>query len=230
MKKLFFILIGIPFLSNAQIAVKVFGNFTPDGGNGAINYPFSNINYRPSDFFSIWSLAINKQLSKNRFIEIELGTFVFRQDNYNNLPVLIKDSIYTTSISTTTKSVGCRVEYGKTILGNAIPKNWSLSIAHSLKPTYVMYASKPLSNNSYPITTNRWMVKYTIVPHINYMFNKHLGIDVNFPIQLMQLGILSQHIENPNLAAGQQKWTTFDFDALNKSNFISLRCGVIYKI
>ena len=232
MKKLFLLLASLPLFCTAQTTVKLYTNFSPE--EGYISYSTAtqvkNLQTPANQLLRVWSVAVNKQLKKNRFIEFELGNLDFRKESYIDLPLIKNDTLYKISFNSSAKSMACRFEFGKTILGNRNPKNWSLLMAHSLQPFYLQNESIPITTSAYPIKETQWMMNYAITPHINYMVNKHLGFDVNVPIQLLQFGYISQTIKNPSVPRADRSYTIFDLDALNKARLLSLRCGLIYKI
>jgi hypothetical protein len=232
MKKLFLLLASLPLFCNAQTTIKLYTNFGPE--DGYVSYStasqINNLQSVSNQLLLVWSVAVNKQLKKNRFVEFELGNLDSRKESYIDLPLIKNDTLYKISFNSSAKSIACRFEFGKTILGNRNPKNWSLLISHSLQPYYLQNESIPITTNAFPIKETKWMVNYAITSHINYMVNKHLGFDVNVPIQLLQFGSISQTINNPNVQIANRSYSIFDLDALNKANLLSLRCGLIYKI
>jgi hypothetical protein len=216
----------------AQTTLKLYATF-PSTRQSALPNSYVTVleNSTPTMLKTItpYSIAVNKKLAKNKYIEIEIGQIRTSQKKYNNAVIIIGDSIKKISYQYNIQSIACRLEYGRQI-ANSADKKWNVVLGQSLQPSYAHTTSTPISSNTYYIANTQIDVAYHVIPHIQFMGKKRFGVDVNFPVYIFNIGSLSSNIDNPNLPEKQRRWTTLNFDALNANKLLAMRIGLVYQL
>jgi hypothetical protein len=217
---------------NAQISVKLYANVQPTQGLYTSPTIVSNYTNKTSVLAKVvkpFSIAINKKLKNNRFVEIELGQLKIKKENLVNAKTIKADTILNRSYETDIQSASCRLEYGKQLFSDA-KNRWTILLSQSIQPNYTVLKVNPISSNTNAYTSSQLDVAYNIIPHIQYTGNKRLGVDINFPLYIFKAGCLSTDINNYNLPETQRKWSVFNFDTFNANTLVSMRVGIVYKL
>jgi hypothetical protein len=178
-----------------------------------------------ASLISTFSIAINKPMPKNRYIEYEIGAF--RNSNINNF---YHDSVGTKTITSNHKEISFRARYerGQTILQSKFKKkDWKLMLGHSAQLHIGSFKTTPYLTNTFPIAQEDFHIKYAIIPRINIDLSKKLVFDLNFPVSLLRIGRLANTIDNPAIPVQERQWSVLDLDVFG--DHIGLRLGIAYK-
>ncbi len=171
------------------------------------------------------NFAVLYKTSKGNSHEFELTDL-----NIQNTKNEETDSNYTTIISgesVRSSTISLRYEYTPNA-NHLTYKNASLSLGFGVQPYFYRTSITPHVSTQYPESELFLGNLFYIVPRISYSINNHLSIDVNSPINLLDVYFYSQQIHNPLFSESQKNRTTLTFEGI--PNKLSLRFGLAYKI
>jgi hypothetical protein len=235
--KLLFVMLIIALHARAQKSIVFYGN-TQYQSQTFIAEPhyFQWIsNYQVSNNLRIGlpgtSLAYRKVKNK-RLFEVELGPISIEKKNISYAYIPNNDSSKLTSYNykQNSQNYSLRMERGKVWLNGLVhKKNTSLIVSHSLNLNAKHIAIIPNYSSHFPATTSQVYLGYSIIPRINMDFGRRFTADINFPINLIQAGLVYNKVENPIVPVEQRNYSIFDFNISNRSGLVAARAGVAYK-
>ena len=170
-------------------------------------------------------------LPNGNFHEIELSQLVI--NNTNNETIVIDDSSGQTvqPISgqiTTNVSIAMRYEYDVLFFKKKEGAKLMPYLGFSMNPYFSnkKYSSK--ISTSFPTNQNSFGALLSIVPRLNYNLNENWFIDVNVPVNIVDLNVTVNSNDNPALTEQQRSSSTLGF-AMFPSKFL-VRFGVGLRI
>lgn len=187
-------------------------------------FPTGNIPHHyfelPNFSYNSTSLAFFRENKSNRkFVEITLSYFKKSETGLFTDPI-------TTSAKTENTKVGLRVERG-VWLERFSSKKIKIGLGPSLRLMTNFSKLTPTGGIVFARERKQYFLALSFVPRIQYNINSKFYLSLNFPFDILTVGVDLETIKNPNLTSSQQEQGGFDF---NIGGEALIRFGVGYNL
>jgi len=214
-------------------AFKIYSNFHILGTEEASRFQLTDSS---SFHFLNLSIAFSKNRKKpNRFMEGEISFLYSNKDGDRLLRETSFDTIVTpprliiserlVPISSEDIVFRLRFELGrwvKTFKEEKLKLGWSSSYEAHIHTSEIT----PRSSDTFLTSEFQAYLILALIPRIQYDLTSNLFLDLNFPIEIMSLGVDFTTIDNPILTDRQKKQGGFNYDIGGE---ILLRFGLGYR-
>ena len=168
------------------------GEFGP-----TIDEPLGVYEYASADFGRITPAFV---ITKNRIRhEMELSNFGIKRDkNFEGITDVEGVIIPVEGEHIWAVNVGLRYEFAFNLLKEEL--RHGLFVGASVQPYFDYLNTKPITSASFPTDTKIFGTKLHLIPRYTYDIGKKWFLDVNFPIEAMNILAYRLHTQNPILS------------------------------
>lgn len=211
----------------SNITVKVYAMTTNNVTTTNIrnlNYPFLNPKMELT-YHNILTptAAINIANKRGNQHEIELTALRINKSSQKEVAVQNGTTVILGGDEITETGIALRYEYIRTFL-----KKHKLQPALGLaaSPYYMRQHYVPYVTSIYPYNQSIIGVQTFLIPRLNYYWGKRVVLDLNFPLQVMDIRATYQKTMNPTLNANQQRYGIAELIAFQNIFYARLGIGV----
>lgn len=158
------------------------------------------------------------ELSGLQFNEVDEQTYI---DHDNGLNHQVVSGEKRTSVF-----IALRYEFDYMIIKNKESNRLKPSLGFAVRPYYYRAAFVPRVSSLFASSQSSAGAIFSIVPRINYDLNKRWFIDLNVPINLLDVSAQTSMRDNPAIPVNQRTITTIVAEAVPSQYLIRLGIGV----